>query len=52
MHAAFMIYTVLVKSLETLLFLMFLKEGSYAHQACIYLIKNTEKQTNKQTKKQ
>uniref|UniRef100_A0A8C2HAT1 Transcription initiation factor TFIID component TAF4 C-terminal domain-containing protein n=1 Tax=Cyprinus carpio TaxID=7962 RepID=A0A8C2HAT1_CYPCA len=32
-----------VKSLETLLFLMFLKEVSSAHQACIYLIKNTEK---------
>uniref|UniRef100_A0A8C1SB94 Nucleolar protein 9 n=1 Tax=Cyprinus carpio TaxID=7962 RepID=A0A8C1SB94_CYPCA len=31
------------KSLETLLFLMFLKEVSSAHQACIYLIKNTEK---------
>uniref|UniRef100_A0A8C2JY59 LIM-domain binding 1b n=1 Tax=Cyprinus carpio TaxID=7962 RepID=A0A8C2JY59_CYPCA len=28
---------------ETLLFLMFLKEVSSAHQACIYLIKNTEK---------
>uniref|UniRef100_A0A8C1GL86 Uncharacterized protein n=1 Tax=Cyprinus carpio TaxID=7962 RepID=A0A8C1GL86_CYPCA len=37
------IYTVQVKSLETLLFLMFLKEVSSAHQACIYLIKNTEK---------
>jgi len=36
-------YTVQVKSLETLLFLMFLKEVSSAHQACIYLIKNTEK---------
>uniref|UniRef100_A0A8C1YJJ5 Protein RIC1 homolog n=1 Tax=Cyprinus carpio TaxID=7962 RepID=A0A8C1YJJ5_CYPCA len=31
------------KGLETLLFLMFLKEVSSAHQACIYLIKNTEK---------
>uniref|UniRef100_A0A9J8CWJ3 Ig-like domain-containing protein n=1 Tax=Cyprinus carpio carpio TaxID=630221 RepID=A0A9J8CWJ3_CYPCA len=36
--------TVQVKSLETLLFLTFLKEVSSAHQACIYLIKNTEKQ--------
>uniref|UniRef100_A0A8C2HVJ9 Metal transporter n=1 Tax=Cyprinus carpio TaxID=7962 RepID=A0A8C2HVJ9_CYPCA len=35
--------TVQTKSLETLLFLMFLKEVSSAHQACIYLIKNTEK---------
>uniref|UniRef100_A0A8C1H5W6 Dynamin-type G domain-containing protein n=1 Tax=Cyprinus carpio carpio TaxID=630221 RepID=A0A8C1H5W6_CYPCA len=35
-----------VKSLETLLFLMFLKEVSSAHQACIYLIKNTEKKCN------
>ncbi len=34
------------KSLDTLLFLMFLKEVSYAHQACIYLIKNTEKNNN------
>uniref|UniRef100_A0A8C1CXI0 Clustered mitochondria protein homolog n=1 Tax=Cyprinus carpio carpio TaxID=630221 RepID=A0A8C1CXI0_CYPCA len=33
-------------SLETLLFLMFLKEVSSAHQACIYLIKNTEKKCN------
>uniref|UniRef100_A0A8C2E883 Si:ch211-87m7.2 n=1 Tax=Cyprinus carpio TaxID=7962 RepID=A0A8C2E883_CYPCA len=32
-----------VKSLGTLFFLMFLKEVSSAHQACIYLIKNTEK---------
>ena len=40
------IYTVQVKSLETLLFLMFLKEVSSAHQACIYLIKNTEKKCN------
>uniref|UniRef100_A0A8C1UC04 Potassium channel, subfamily T, member 1 n=1 Tax=Cyprinus carpio TaxID=7962 RepID=A0A8C1UC04_CYPCA len=37
---------VYVKSLETLLFLMFLKEVSSAHQACIYLIKNTEKKCN------
>ena len=40
------INTVQVKSLETLLFLMFLKEVSSAHQACIYLIKNTEKKCN------
>uniref|UniRef100_A0A8C1LYP7 Complement factor H like 1 n=1 Tax=Cyprinus carpio TaxID=7962 RepID=A0A8C1LYP7_CYPCA len=33
-------------NLETLLFLMFLKEVSSAHQACIYLIKNTEKNSN------
>jgi len=32
-----------VNSLETLLFLMFVKEVSYAHKACIYLIKITEK---------
>jgi len=36
-------YTVPVKSLETLLFLRFLKEVSYIHQACIYLINNSEK---------
>uniref|UniRef100_A0A8C2IC24 Cyclic AMP-responsive element-binding protein 3-like protein 4 n=1 Tax=Cyprinus carpio TaxID=7962 RepID=A0A8C2IC24_CYPCA len=36
-------HTVQTKSLETLLFLLFLKEVSSAHQACIYLIKNTEK---------
>ncbi len=40
------VHTVLVKSLDPLLFLMFLKEMSYAHQACIYLIKNTEKNSN------
>uniref|UniRef100_A0A8C2CL46 ATP-dependent RNA helicase DHX29 n=1 Tax=Cyprinus carpio TaxID=7962 RepID=A0A8C2CL46_CYPCA len=34
------------KSLETLIFLMFLKEVSSAHQACIYLIKNIEKKCN------
>uniref|UniRef100_A0A8C2K733 Carnitine O-palmitoyltransferase 1, muscle isoform n=1 Tax=Cyprinus carpio TaxID=7962 RepID=A0A8C2K733_CYPCA len=37
------IKTSLPVSLETLLFLMFLKEVSSAHQACIYLIKNKEK---------
>uniref|UniRef100_A0A8C1XEL6 Protein strawberry notch homolog 2 n=1 Tax=Cyprinus carpio TaxID=7962 RepID=A0A8C1XEL6_CYPCA len=35
-----------VKSLETLLFLMFLKEVSSAHQACIYLIKILKKKSN------
>jgi len=37
------LYIVLVKSLETLLFLMCLKEVSDAHQGGIYLIKNTGK---------
>jgi len=32
--------TVLVKSLETLLFLVILKYVSYIYQACIYLIQN------------
>ena len=36
-------YTLPVKSLETVRFLMFLKEVSSAHQGCIYLIKNTVK---------
>ncbi len=30
------VHTVPVKSLDPLLFLMFLKEMYYAHQACIY----------------
>lgn len=37
--------TVPVKSLGKVLFLMFLLV-SYAHQDCIYLIKNTEKNSN------
>ncbi len=32
-----------VKSLDTLLFLMFLKEVAYDHLVCIYLIRNTER---------
>jgi len=31
-------------SMETLQFFMFLKEVSYVHQGCIYLLKNTVKQ--------
>ncbi len=41
------LYAVLVKCLDTLLFFMFLKEVSYnAHQASIYLIRNTDKISN------
>lgn len=38
-------YSVRVKTLDTLLFLMFLKSLSEqkSHQACIYLIKDTDK---------
>ncbi len=36
------IYTA-VESLGSVGFFMFFKEVSYAHQGCIYLIKNTEK---------
>ncbi len=42
----------MVKSLDPLLLLMFLKGMSYALQASLYLIKNIGKKTNKQKAKQ
>ncbi len=39
------IYTLPLKSLESVRFVMFLKEGYFAHQGYIYLIKNTGEKT-------
>ncbi len=36
----FKLYTLLFKSLASVRFFMFFKEVSYAHQGCIYLMKN------------
>ncbi len=43
MYIYIYIYTLPLKSLGSVRFLMFFKEVSFAHQGCIYLIKNTEK---------
>jgi len=40
------INALLFKSLGSVRFLMFLKEYSYAHQGCIYLIKNANQKNS------
>ncbi len=43
MYNLYTVYTLALKSLGSVRFLMFFKGVSSAHQCCIYSIKNTEK---------